>query len=515
LKVFIITTLTTHIQDNDEFDFFDDIERKLMDENYNEPGKNNDANVLFYEDISIIETVDEESDNHEIVSRVGKKLNVTYRMIMYLEFTEKVKIMYFQCDPGTSAIIGFVDPRTNKKYLKSDPDFYVRKEIIDDLYNKYKTPDLKWGNQSYAKITKLISYYCGFVDFNKCSCNLSEEQWLEYNNNTRNPMVARRDDDMDLYLNSLKAGAHDTNTVDINKSYAGVAIYRKLPWIETCAFDTWREFSPDTDTDILAGEYMLHEGVYGDEKTLILYDEGPHTYSVVRYLLEMNYITFNDIYKFKPVKHVLKADTFKSLFEFYFSYVEQIGLSISVAKQLSVVTVGQLGNLKLKQNYCQVFSDTESAQAFFNLYTENGYAVQYIDSIDYNMIILLIQYRQKNLMSTVPIWNQFIEDGKMKLNRIANELLQIPPDIHYNEPIILAVNTDSVTTKHLNKDKLQQIKDDTKRKDEIEMVWQLKLEDTIKIYGNKLTDIMIIKSLKKSIIKTVKMTLLKSMLIIS
>ena len=41
-----IKEFTKHITDDDTFDFFEDIERKLMDDTYEELGKHNEANVL-------------------------------------------------------------------------------------------------------------------------------------------------------------------------------------------------------------------------------------------------------------------------------------------------------------------------------------------------------------------------------------------------------------------------------------------------------------------------------------
>ena len=80
-KLGCIKAFTNHITNDDVFEFFDDIERKLQDDDYVEFGKNNDANVLFYDDIDIIEDTDIDDDDYKALSNVNNKLSTTYRMI--------------------------------------------------------------------------------------------------------------------------------------------------------------------------------------------------------------------------------------------------------------------------------------------------------------------------------------------------------------------------------------------------------------------------------------------------
>jgi len=78
-----IKEFTTHITDDDSFDFFEDIEKKLMDDTYNEVGKNNDATVLLYDDTHTIEEVD---DDDETYKAIDSTLSTTYRMIKFFKF---------------------------------------------------------------------------------------------------------------------------------------------------------------------------------------------------------------------------------------------------------------------------------------------------------------------------------------------------------------------------------------------------------------------------------------------
>ena len=113
-----IKEFTKHITDEDTFDFFEDIERKFMDDTYEELGKNNAVNVLLYEDIEVIESIDMDDDNYKALSKTNETLSTTYRMIKYLNFDLNLSITNYIIDGRTSTIIGFIDPRNNKKIFK-------------------------------------------------------------------------------------------------------------------------------------------------------------------------------------------------------------------------------------------------------------------------------------------------------------------------------------------------------------------------------------------------------------
>ena len=113
--------------------------------------------------------------------------------------------------------------------------------------------------------------------------------------------MARRDDGLMLKNNGCPDGVNDLHRVDNVKCYTAVGIERNEPWIIPTFLDCWRDFDFITDHEIPYGEYILHEGIYGDERTLIMYDRGIHTSKAIRHCLSMKYITFNDIKKIRPV----------------------------------------------------------------------------------------------------------------------------------------------------------------------------------------------------------------------
>ena len=58
---------------------------------------------------------------------------------------------------------------------------------------------------------------------------------------------------------------------------------------------------------------------------------------------------------------------------------------------------------------CLIRRDGDYCQCTYNLYTQHGFNVQYINHIDHDLIVLLIQKITPNYMTATPIWNQIIE----------------------------------------------------------------------------------------------------------
>ncbi len=89
--------------------------------------KNNDAYVLYYDDIQVSESIDPDDENYVAHEHIDGTLSITFRMLQYLIFEKNIQLTHILCDNRKSTIIGFVDPRTNKKYMRIDNDFYLRK----------------------------------------------------------------------------------------------------------------------------------------------------------------------------------------------------------------------------------------------------------------------------------------------------------------------------------------------------------------------------------------------------
>ena len=83
----------------------------------------------------------------------------------------------------------------------------------------------------------------------------------------------------------------------------------------------------------------------------------------------------------------------------------------SIAKMFVSTYIGQLNKLTYKTNKCLIGRDEMYCQYMCIFYREYGFHVQYINHIDHDMTVLLIQKTTPNLMTSTPIWNQFIENG--------------------------------------------------------------------------------------------------------
>jgi hypothetical protein len=151
--------------------------------------------------------------------------------------------------------------------------------------------------------------------------------------------------------------------------------------------------------------------------------------------------------------------------------------------------IGQLSKLTFKQNYCLVSQDKTYCDMSYNLYTEHGFNIQYINHIDCDLIVLLIQKITPNLMTATPIWNQFIEGGKICLSKMSYSLIHNTPNA-----IVWAVNTDSVTAQNPNESVLQEAREYPKYSSSghspLDSIGKLKIEDTIKIRGKQLSVVM-------------------------
>ena len=485
-----IKEFTTFIGNDDEFEFFQDPFKMLTDPSYfelNEDGtsKKNDANVILYDDIDIADISQsinlDDNEQAKITMTSEKTMSITYQMIVHVNFVLNIQITHYLCDDKSSKIIGFIDPITDRKFMKTDANYYKRKIMIDDLFSKYQADDLKWKNQSHCQIASLIAKHCGFIEISKITSQLSQLDWDLYNTHGRTQAIARHDNDIHLNYDNKEAGTNSIYTIDINKCYINVGINKDDKWIVPCAFDTWEDFKFAEHHIIPYGEYMLNNGFYGNMGTLISYDAGPHTNQVIKFLLYMDYITYDDILKVKPVKKQIPRDTFKELLQYIFKFVDELGLTISDAKLLAVQYIGGLHRLKYRKKSALVSNNQDFAVRMYNHYTENKFSVQYIDHIQSDLIVLMIQEITPNLMTATPIWNQFIEAGKLDLNRMAHYALTNSPN-----SMALASNTDSMTFMNLNPEIVEKLKNDTELKNEHHMLGKYKVESTIKIKGQKL-----------------------------
>ena len=121
----------------------------------------------------------------------------------------------------------------------------------------------------------------------------------------------------------------------------------------------------------------------------------------------------------------------------------------------------------------------------FQFIYKSWFSTQYINHIDNDLIVLLIQKQTPNYRTATPIWNQFIEGGKILLSRTAYYLLHNAP-----QATALSCNTDSITIHKPNQSVLHEARENTKHKKEMAYIGKLKVEETIKIRGKRFSEVM-------------------------
>jgi len=90
-------------------------------------------------------------------------------------FCSKYYIEHLHWD-NRSQLDSFINHRQNMYLLNQEYD--TRKALCDKLFNKFKTYDFRWSNQSYTSIaTSLFSQIAGFVP--KSSYNSSVQKMLD------------------------------------------------------------------------------------------------------------------------------------------------------------------------------------------------------------------------------------------------------------------------------------------------------------------------------------------------
>jgi hypothetical protein len=86
-------------------------------------------------------------------------------------------------------------------------------------------------------------------------------------------------------------------------------------WAIGDAFDNYEIFDKNNieHVQIPCGEYFLKEGDYGSEISQIKFNAGKYHDTTIKYLLEQEYITINDIIGIRICKKKLEGDYFKKL----------------------------------------------------------------------------------------------------------------------------------------------------------------------------------------------------------
>lgn len=107
---------------------------------------------------SIYEVVNLDKENNIVILPEDIKMNTA--IDTYIN-TSNLYIEYMHWN-NNGILDGFIDHKNNM-YLLND-EYDTRKVIFHKLFDKYKTHDFKWTNQSYTSMaTSLFKQMCGYI----------------------------------------------------------------------------------------------------------------------------------------------------------------------------------------------------------------------------------------------------------------------------------------------------------------------------------------------------------------
>ena len=225
---------------------------------------------------------------------------------------------------------GFIDHNKNMFLLNNEYD--TRKRICDSLYERFKTHDFLWSNQSYTSLTSsLFKQMCGFLPES------------EYNVHTRQMLD-------DFYPRALqwcstKEIPGRVVNIDICKCYPSNLLNNTEPIPMYSIHDVIHPFGTKDELRS-CGE------VYLDEVVLNLYgfpfkiEAGFYTSNLVYYLVDELFMSTKYINYQITTKKALKPDTFSEYVKFIFDKFPE-----AEAKKLANSFIGELGRKYNRQNY--------------------------------------------------------------------------------------------------------------------------------------------------------------------
>ena len=232
---------------------------------------------------------------------------------------------------------GFIDHRKNM-YLLND-EYDTRKVICDKLYDRYKTHDFKWTNQSYTSMATSL--------FKKINGYITESS---YNDNTRDMLD-------DFYPRALQWCTtndipHDVVNIDICKSYPNILLNNTQPIPVYTIHDVIEPFNCKNNLK-LCGEFYIDETILNNYGTPLKIEAGFYSSNLISYLVDSSvHMPISQI-KYKIItKKTLKPDTFKPLAEYIFDNSKE-----EEAKKIANSFIGELGRKYNKIN--QGFTCTE------------------------------------------------------------------------------------------------------------------------------------------------------------
>ena len=319
--------------------------------------------------------------------------------------------------------VSFKNPITNQIY-ESTSNYIERKTIIDNLEKQYGEHIVKFTNQSYTEISKLI-YNNEFGNIKSIRSNLSEKIFNILDKHHLKPFMGTVNSN--FYPDDYSMG------FDVVKSYSSVLLNNECNFPIFQQFDEVQQYN---DYDLVAGEYYI-------TKTIILcnglmkYPKGWYPLNFTKYLIDNSIINKTDITMYIPAKQYIKHDTFKKFTEhIYKTYNE------ADAKKIINFFIGDFGTKYIKTDVGCITSSWEIACSLLLQYQQD-HKIN-IDSLN-DLHFVRVQTKSKKFNTGLPIHRHIIAGGIINLVKLYNQ-------IKINDSInVIAFNTDSIMIKYNRK----------------------------------------------------------------
>ena len=174
---------------------------------------------------------------------------------------------------------GFIDHKSNM-YILNDQD-ETRKQICDSLFDKFKTADFVWSNQSYTNMaTSLFKQMCGYLPE---SC---------YDTKTQQVL----DDFFPKALQWCSTGDQPDNSVslDISKCYPSILINNTEPIPLYTIHDIIEPFTPKHQLNYY-GEFYMDEFTIKQFGADIKIEAGFYSRQLIKHLVNNAHMPLSNI----------------------------------------------------------------------------------------------------------------------------------------------------------------------------------------------------------------------------
>ena len=363
-KNIYIKKIEYHIDSNEGFVYIDDVKA-----NYDKL-----LNSDFEQKLILIDCEKNNITMYELVNECIKHSNT---MIENIHFDNEKQVSAFMY---------------NDKIYINAPDYEVRKDVAEKLYNKLEINELKFNNQSFTQISKNIVKY--FLHKNP--------EKSEYNSQVLNIIDTYRPKPFVVkYKNEMTGDAFD-----IKKSYSSFLMNNTYEYPVFTVCDEVRPFN--SDDDITPGLYYVDKVIYLTVDNKIFLDRGFYTHMTIDKAIKRGAITKDDIKHCIKAGHHHKSDYFKELVEFTFNNFGE-----KEAKKIINSFTGSLGTRYSNETYGCITDDYDTAMGCF--------CEENINKRDCKTLLLNDYYFVRSVKKTrldsdfIPFYMMIIEGGLWNL----------------------------------------------------------------------------------------------------